>query len=139
MRWMKFLELISEEFPKLPQWIKILITSRPELSVKEELHHLNPVQITPYDTKNEDDLLKYLRKSLSHNCNDDKVLKLLAWRCEGSFLFAYYTQLELKETTTQLTTENISELVPKGIGGFYKKQFKYLKINSMTLVHRKSS
>jgi WD40 repeat protein len=95
--------------------------------VKEELHHLNPVQITPRDTKNEDDLLKYLRKFLSHICNDDKVFTSLAKKCEGSFLYAYYTQLELKETTKQLTTQNISELVPKGIGGFYQKQFKHLK------------
>ena len=123
----EFLELISEEFPKLPQWIKILITSRPELPVKEELYHLNPVQITPRDTKNEDDLLKYLRKSLSHICNDDKIFTSLARKCEGSFLFAYYTQLELKETKKQLTTQNISELVPKGIGGFYKKQFNHLE------------
>jgi hypothetical protein len=123
----EFLDLISEEFPKLPQWIKILITSRPELPVKEQLHHLNPVQITPYDTRNKDDLLKYLRKSLSHICNDDKVFRSLAGNCEGSFLYAYYTQLELKETTKQLTIENISELVPKGIGDFYKKQFKHLE------------
>ena len=33
----------------------------------------------------------------------------------------------MKETTKQLTTKNISELVPKGIGGFYLKQFKYLE------------
>ena len=123
----EFLELISEEFPKLPQWIKILITSRPELPVKEELHHLNPVQITPHDTRNEDDLLKYLRKSLSHICNDNKVFRSLVSKCEGSFLYAYYTQLELKEATKQLTIENIFELVPKSIGGFYQKQFKYLK------------
>jgi WD40 repeat protein len=123
----EFLELISEEFPKLPQWIKILITSRPELPVKEKLHHLNPVEITPSDTKNEDDLLKYLQKSLSHICNDDEVFSSLAEECEGSFLYAYYTQLELKETTKQLTTENISELVPKGIAGFYKKQFNHLE------------
>jgi WD40 repeat protein len=123
----EFLELISEEFPKLPQWIKILITSRPELPVKEELQHLNPVEITPHDMKNEEDLVKYLRKSLSHICNDYEVFESLAWKCEGSFLFAYYTQLELKETTKQLTTENISELVPKGISGSYKKQFKHLE------------
>ena len=126
-RLVEFLELISEEFPKLPQWIKILITSRPELPVKEELHHLNPVQITPRDTKNEEDLLKYVRNFLSPICTDDEVLKSLRRKCEGSFLFAYYTQFELNETTTQLTIENISELVPKGIGGFYQKQFKYLK------------
>ena len=123
----EFLELISEEFPKLPQWIKILITSRPELPVKEQLHHLNPVEITPHDRKNKNDLLKYLRKSLSHICHDDKVFWELVKKCEGSFLFAYYTQLELKETKKQLTTQNISELVPKGIGGFYKKQFNHLE------------
>jgi WD40 repeat protein len=123
----ELLELISEEFPNLPQWIKILITSRPELPVIEELHHLNPVQITPRDTKNNEDLLKYLRKSLSHICNDDEVFWSLAEKCEGSFLFAYYIQLELKETTKQLTIENVSELVPKGISGFYLKQFKHLK------------
>ncbi|CAB4035599.1 E3 ubiquitin- ligase DZIP3 [Paramuricea clavata] len=123
----ELLELISEEFPKLPQWIKILITSRPELTVKKELHHLNTVQITRYDTKNKDDLLKYLRKSLSHICNDEKVFRSLAEKSEGSFLFAYYTQLELKETTKQLTIETISELVPKGIGGFYQKQLKHLE------------
>ncbi|CAB4015087.1 E3 ubiquitin- ligase DZIP3 [Paramuricea clavata] len=123
----EFLELISEEFPKLPQWIKILITSRPELPVKEELQHLNPVQIIPRDNNNKDDLLGYLRKSLSHICNDFYVFWSLAEKCEGSFLYAYYTQLELKETTTQLTTENISQLIPKGISGFYQKQFKHLK------------
>jgi WD40 repeat protein len=123
----EFLELISEEFPKLPQWIKILITSRPELPVKEELQHLNPVKITPYDTENKDDLLKYFRKSLSPICDDDKILKSLTRKCKGSFLYAYYTQLELKETTKQITTKNVSKLVPKGIGGFYKKQFDHLK------------
>jgi WD40 repeat protein len=123
----EFLELISEKFPNLPQWIKILITSRPELPVKEKLHHLNPVEITPHDTKNEDDIQKYLRNFLSPICNDDEVLESLAEKCEGSFLYAYYTQLELKETTKQLTIENISELVPKGIGDFYLKQFKHLK------------
>ena len=33
----EFLELISDEFPDLPKWIKILITSRPELQLKKTL------------------------------------------------------------------------------------------------------
>ena len=128
-----FLELISDEFPNLPQWIKILITSRPELPLKEKLQHLKPVHVIPHDTNNTADLLKYLQNSLSPICNDDAVLKSLAWKCEGSFLYAYYTQLELKETTKQLTTENISELVPKGIGGFYQKQFQRLRKQLKTI------
>jgi WD40 repeat protein len=123
----EFLELISEEFPKLPPWIKILITSRPELPVREELQHLNPVQIFPHDKNNAEDLLKYIRNFLSPICDDDTVLLSLARECKGSFLYAYHIRMELKKTTIQLTKENISELVPKGICSFYKRQFERLK------------
>jgi nucleoside-triphosphatase THEP1 len=42
----EFLELISEKFPKLPKWIKMLITSRPELQLLKKLQHLNPLEIS---------------------------------------------------------------------------------------------
>ena len=124
----EFLELISDEFPNLPKWIKILVTSRPELPVQEKLKHLNPIHVEMlYETHNIKDLQKYLQTSLSSLCDDDHVFESLAWRCQGSFLYAYYTQLELKQRKTQLTIQNIFELVPKGIGDFYQKQFKHLK------------
>ena len=74
----EFLELISEEFPRLPQWIKILITSRPELPVQERLQHLNPLHITPDDRNNENDILKYFQHFLLPICNDNLVLESLA-------------------------------------------------------------
>ena len=123
----EFLELISDEFPKLPKWIKILVTSRPELPVQEKLKHLNPIHVAFYETQNIKDLQKYLQTSLPFVCDDEHVFESLAWRCQGSFLYAYYTQLELKQRKTQLTRENIFELVPKGIGDFYQKQFKHLE------------
>ena len=123
----EFLELISEEFTNLPHWMKILITSRPELRVQEELHHLNTVHITPFGVNNEEDLLRYLKHSLSSICGKVTVLKSLACKCEGSFLYAYHAQNELEKHAKQLTTENISEVVPKGISGFYKKQFDHLQ------------
>ena len=91
--------------------------------MQEELHHLNPVHITTRDANNEEDLLRYLQHFLSPSCGEDTVLKSLAWKCEGSFLYAYHGQTELKK----LTTEIISEVVPQGISGFYKKQFDYLQ------------
>ena len=129
----EFLELISDEFPKLPSWMKILITTRPELPVQEKLDHLNPVQITPYDEKNTEDLLKYIQECLSPICDDDKLLKSLAWKCRGSFLYAYHAQVELNKTKKQLTEENISKLLPKGICDFYKKQMEHLRNQLKTL------
>ena len=123
----EFLELISDEFPNLPKWIKILVTSRPELSVQQKLEHLNPVHIAPQETKNLEDLQNYLQNSLSSLCDDDAVFQSLARKCQGSFLYAYYTQVECKKKRILLTRENLSELVPKGIGDYYQKQFKHLK------------
>ncbi|XP_046858137.1 uncharacterized protein LOC124451523 [Xenia sp. Carnegie-2017] len=42
----ELLELIAEEFDRLPKWIKIFITSRPELPVQKKLKDMNPVEIT---------------------------------------------------------------------------------------------
>ena len=123
----EFLQLIAEEFPNLPQWIKILITSRPELLVQEEFHHLNPLHIDAHNKNNNDDLLNYIRNCLSPICDDDNVLKNLAWKCNGSFLYAYYTQMELRKKKKPLTHDNISKLVPEGMCGFYKKQFEHLE------------
>ena len=129
----EFLELISDEFPKLPPWIKILITSRPELSVQEKLEHLNPLEIKSYPEKNRNDILKYLQTFLSSICDDDNLLESLAWKCSGSFLYAYHAQIELNRTTKKLTRENLFDFLPKGICDFYRKQMERLERNLQTL------
>ena len=47
----ELLDLISDQFSQLPKWVKIFISSRPELQVREKLEHLNPVEIHPDDDK----------------------------------------------------------------------------------------
>ena len=120
----EFLELISDEFPDLPKWIKILITSRPELQVKKKLEHFNPLEILPQDDNQQKDLKCFVKGSLPHfkvNSVDYLVSK-----CEGSFLYAYYMVKELKEMDVGVEP-NLSDYTPKGISGFYEKQFKRLR------------
>ncbi|CAB4014427.1 E3 ubiquitin- ligase DZIP3, partial [Paramuricea clavata] len=120
----EFLELISDEFPELPKWMKILITSRPELQVKKKLEHFNPVEIHPDDYDHEQDLKHFFRGSLP-NLSEDNIIALVR-NCEGSFLYAYYLVKELKEMNF-VDEANISDYAPKGISGFYEKQFKHLR------------
>ena len=122
----EMLELISEEFPHLPKWIKVLITSRPELPVQKKLSHLNPLEITPGDQENKFDIYRYLKSYLSSTGASYKVLWSAVEKCQGSFLYAYYVQLELRELKL-LTVENLSSFAPEGIAGFYEKQFRRLK------------
>ncbi|XP_046857773.1 uncharacterized protein LOC124451192 [Xenia sp. Carnegie-2017] len=126
----ELLELISEEFDRLPKWIKIFITSRPELPVQKALKDMNPVEITtrPRDENNEQDLHKYLRHQLNDQVQEDPyVLLSLVEKCEGSFLYAYHAQLSLKKEEIELTDENIKQLVPSGLSGVYTKQLKTVK------------
>ncbi|XP_046858540.1 uncharacterized protein LOC124451989 [Xenia sp. Carnegie-2017] len=141
----ELLELITDEFGRLPKWIKIFITSRPELPVQTELKDMNPVEIEtqPHDRKNKYDLCQYLAHELKsnffiadkrHEDSDDsvddyydyKVFRLLIEKCEGSFLYAYHAQESLKKEKTELTVENIKQLVPTGLSKFYKEEFKRL-------------
>ncbi|XP_046858139.1 uncharacterized protein LOC124451526 [Xenia sp. Carnegie-2017] len=126
----ELLELIAEEFGRLPKWIKIFITSRPELPVQKELKDMNPVEITtrPRDENNEEDLHKYLRHQLNDRVQKNRyLLRSLVKKCEGSFLYAYHAQLSLKKEELELTDEKIEKLVPSGLSGVYTKQFKRVK------------
>ena len=120
----EFLELISGEFPDLPKWIKILITSRPELQVKKKLEHFNPLEILPQDDNQQKDLKCFVQGSLPHFEVDS--IDHLVFLCQGSFLYAYYMVKELKEMGAGIEP-NITDYAPRGISGFYEKQFKRLK------------
>ena len=119
-----FLELISEEFLELPRWVKILITSRPELQLRKKLEHFNPVEILPDDCHHIRDLEHFFQQCLP-NLSEGTVNSLIS-KCEGSFLYAYYLANELLKRDLGIEP-NLDEILPKGISGFYEKQFKRLK------------
>ena len=120
----EFLELISKRFPELPKWIKILITSRPELQVKKKLEHFNPLEILPQDDNQKEDLKCFVKSSLPH-FKVDSIDSLVFW-CQGSFLYAYYMVKELKEMDPEVGL-NFRNYAPKGISGFYERQFERLR------------
>jgi hypothetical protein len=120
----EFLELISDEFPELPQWIKILISTRPELQVREKLRHFKPFEISPNDDNHNLDLGHFIRNCLTNLA--ERNVSLLCKKCEGSFLYAYFLVHELKEIDLGIEP-NLSDFAPKGISGFYEKQFERLK------------
>ena len=120
----EFLELISDEFPDLPKWIKILITSRSELQVKKKLEHFNPLEILPQDLNQQKDLKCFVKGTLDHF--EVNSIDHLVSLCQGSFLYAYHMVNEQKEMVEGIEP-NFRDYAPKGISGFYEKQFKRLK------------
>ena len=126
-----FLELISEKFPELPRWVKILITSRPELQVRKKLQHFNPVEILPDNRHHTNDLKHFFQQCLP-DLNEGTVNSLIL-KCEGSFLYAYYLVNELQNRDLGIES-NIYKIVPEGISGFYEKQFKRLETGLLNVI-----
>ena len=94
----ELLELISKEFSVLPQWVKILITSRPNLEVRKMLHHFDPVEIIPADEhlqNHTNDIQNFIRHCLPNLSKDH--LSSYVRKCDSSFLHASYLVNELKE------------------------------------------
>ncbi len=120
----EFMELISDNFFELRKWIKIFISSRPELQARKKLKHLHPFEIFPDDDHHKRDLKHFILHCLP-DLSENNVNQLIR-KCEGSFLYAYYLVNELKEMVLGIEP-NLSDYVPKGISGFYEKQFKRLK------------
>ena len=118
----ELLDLISDQFPHLPKWIKIFISSRPELQVREKLEHLNPVEICPDDDKHNLDLKQFIECYFPSITK--RTIESLVSKCQGSFLYAYYL---VKVQVNLGSNPNVNVHIPKGISEFYEKQFERLK------------
>ena len=120
----ELLDLIADRFSELPKWIKILISSRPELQVRGKLEHLNPVEIRPDNDKHNLDLQQFIKCCFPSVSETD--IESYVSRCQGSFLYAYYLVKEIKQVISG-NKESVNVNIPKGISGFYEKQFERLK------------
>ena len=121
----EFLDLISDEFPKLPSWIKIFLTSRPELQVRTKLRRFSPLEILPDNKNQKEDLDRFVRSKLDHL--DEEERARLAGKCQGSFLFAAQIVEELSSGKKRLN---------HWMSEFYTKEFERWKEDLKQLTSR---
>ena len=120
----EILDLISDQFSQLPNWIKVFISSRPELKVREKLEHLNPLEIRLDDDTNNLDLKQFIQCYIPNISETD--IESLVSKCEGSFLYAYYLVNEIKQMDSEVKP-NVNADIPKCISNFYEKASERLK------------
>ena len=134
-------KLIADNFPDLPKCVKVLVTSRPELSV-QGLDHVEKMEIGVSTVENVSDILEYLRfylptlaardDAMNHSTRSDSPLKILpqaVQKCEGSFLYAFHVQRELqkREDLDTMTFQEIMTFLPEGMGSVFQDYFHRLE------------
>ena len=126
----ELLDVIANQFYKLPSWIRFLVTTRPATDIMGKLKHLKPLQLDPDDEKNVDDIRAVLQKRLQRVIKPEKVdtvVETLLLKSEGLMLYAHFLMLYIEENPSVLSKADLESSLPLGISAVYSSYFKRLE------------
>ena len=118
-------EMLARNVQRLPDWIGMVVTSRPEFDVTTPFQSLNPC---PFDTEsdsNRDDIRAYLRVELAPWLNGRldaaPLVERILDRSEGVFLFVerFCDDIQLGHVSLDRP-----DTFPQGLGGIFFQYFK---------------
>jgi len=121
----ELLHLIKTDFSRLPKWLKVLVTGRPEVPITESLRTLRPTELDAegYAEDCELDVEIFLRHVLKHRVlpeHLEKAVMTVARKAERNFLYLYWVRKRLDE---KKDTHAIDvEALPDGLADEYDRQ-----------------
>ena len=136
----ELLDVIANQFCKLPIWIRFLVTTRPALNITDKLKHLKPLELKYNDGKNVEDVRMYFHKRLEHVVkigNLGEYVKKLVLRSEGLMLYAHFLVLLITENPSIFHEGDLDDSLPLGISSFYRSCFKRLECELCEDLHIK--
>ncbi len=121
-------DIIASHAGRLPEWIRIVITSRPEKDVTVPLQHLKPFVFDAENEENRSDIRNYLHHRLSSKFEGrqdvDNLIENILHKSEGAFLYAEHICNDI--LFGYLSIDGI-DTFPQGLGqvflNFLKRQF----------------
>ena len=127
----ELLDVIANQFCKLPLWIRFLVTTRPEKTIIERLKRLKPFHLEPSGEKNLQDIRLFFQSHLQdgpdNDCLDKTILNKLVEKSEGLMLYAYFLVEFLENNVALLDQVHVSGSPPLGISSVYLSYFKRLE------------
>ena len=126
----ELVDVIANNFCKLPAWFRFLVTTRPEINIADNLRVLEPLQLEPSDNDNLQDIRHYLNRRVSQFGQSEiqeDVLNYLVEKSEGVMLFSYFLVEFVGKIEAVLTPELLENDLPSGISSVYESYFKRLE------------
>lgn len=119
--WHTLFKLIIQGFVKLPKWLNIIMTTRPDWKIIQKLSKVKPVlELLPDDPRNIHDIQIYLQDTLHGRMQQTELevaINLLLKKSQGMFLYFHFA------IGSVLEHGNIELVVPAGIGDYYEQNF----------------
>lgn len=115
---------IASEFYKLPEWLRIIITSRLDKEVTNPFQVFDPWVLESESKNNTADLVNYIGARLGSYVAGpafDLILNKIIKRSEGSFLYTkYLCDMIVESHSFDLNAPNA---IPQGLAGVYQQYF----------------
>lgn len=112
-------QFLAQCADKTPDWMRFIVTSRPEMEIVSTLQFLNSYILDTTTDENKLDILEYLKKRLPQ-ISEEQADALLA-KSEGVFLYVRYVCDEIV-VYQRLGLDRLDEF-PQGLGAVYDQFF----------------
>ena len=119
-------KLFIREFVKLPKWLSIIATTRPDQKLLRALKRVKHViELLPNDPRNLNDirmfLVDFFKEKIS-NSQLESAVELLLKKSEGMFLYFYYA-IDSLAGRAEVSLDELDKLLPDGIDDYYELNF----------------
>ena len=113
--------LNSPEFQNLPNYVKLIITSRPDPVIRQKLSSLNPIILTVDDERNKNDCKKLIDKNIPKDTqNKEAIAQAILEKSEANMLYIKVFFKEVKKGNIDITQ---FDKFPKELNGIYANFF----------------
>ena len=120
----ELVEMLARSASRLPEWIGIVVTSRPENAVIAPLQGLNPFILDTATESNRADIRDYLRRELASHLQNrpdaDRLIEQILEKSEGVFL---YVERFCEDVQRGHLSLDRPEQFPQGLGGIFFQYF----------------
>jgi hypothetical protein len=117
-------EMLARNIELLPDWLGVVVTSRPESAVKTPLQQYNPHVLDTRTEANQNDIREYLRRALDSHLtarpDPDRIIERILDKSEGVFL---YVECFCEEVHQGYISLDLPEQFPQGLGGIFCQYF----------------
>ena len=116
-------ELVGQEWRKLPAWLRLAVTSQPDVEVQTWMSDVPVILLSGDDVEQRTDLRDYLERELIEQGRSTaaQVLDQMVERSEGAFQYAVLLLEEIRQG--RCNPEDVIEL-PRGMQAAYLQTFK---------------
>lgn len=121
-------EFIGTQLGSLPEWLGIVVTSRPDPAVVAQLIGFRPIEIDAQDARNEADLRKWYTENLAKRTelaslseiDQQRIQDLLIERSQGMFLYLKLVEEGFRENSLAVAD---LQTIESGLLGLYRNYY----------------